>query len=208
MKIFNLLKYERQPEVKPYRPKYVLLFITFLLLLLFAAVLSLPTTVNGYDLFPVFLVLYFGAVYYFRVKDRRRFDASVAEDLAGTLFFENGALIFEEKTGQQRTQIEYFELYYDSYYGEDAPGGRGDHMVEIPNGANNIVKIGKGDQQLKFRLVLKDEADKNEVLVLLKSAYENGIKLKEYYKGQRTFLFKTPTYKEVQGIKEKYGVEW
>ena len=208
MKPFKLLKYARQPDVKPYRPKYVLLFITFLLFLLFAAVLSLPTTVNGYDLFPVFVVLYFGIVYYFRVKDRRRFDASVAEDLAGTLFFENGVLIFEEKTEQQRTQIEYFELYYDAYYGEDAPGRSGDPMVEVPNGANNIVKIGKADQQLKFRLVLKDEADKSQLLVLLKSAYENGIKLKEYYKGQRTFLFKTPNYKEVQGIKEKYGVEW
>jgi len=208
MKTFKLLKYARQPEVKPYRPKYFLLFIAFLLFLLFAAVLSLPTTVNGYDLFPVFVLLYFGAVYYFRVKDRRRFDASVAEDLAGTLFFENGALIFEEKTEQQRTQIEYFELYYDAYYGEDAPGGRRDHMIEVPNGANNIIKIGKGDQQLKFRMVLKDEADKSEVLVLLKAAYKNGIKLKEFYKGQRTFLFKTPTYKEIQGIKEKYGVEW
>ena len=61
--------------------------------------------------------------------------------------------------------------------------------------------------ETQFDLDSKDRID--DLKILFQEWYDNRINFKEFYKGQRSYLFKVNfEYNEIQELKEKYKIDW
>lgn len=79
----------------------------------------------------------------------------------------------------------------------------------VDNGDYNKISfnyLGK-DYENQFDLDSKERIE--DLKKLFQVWYDNQIKFKEYYKGQRSFLFKVNfEYAEIQELKDKYKLDW
>lgn len=101
--------------------------------------------------------------------------------------------------------ISSMQFDYEGYYGEKSYWERlflRNHNFLF--GTNNTITIHANDQSHRLTILLKNKQEKKYFQYLLQTAYEHGIQVVEFYRGQRSYGGKLLTYKEIQAFKAKY----
>ncbi|MEM9822888.1 MAG: hypothetical protein AAF985_17545 [Bacteroidota bacterium] len=105
---------------------------------------------------------------------------------------EKVSLYFEGYEGQLQLFLIQFRLF-----------------LKISFGDRNRIVIQTEKKTLEYKVWLESKRDRNNFKKLLQWCYDNGIQIKEFYRGVRTFKWKRVDYHKIQSIKEKYNLkEW
>lgn len=109
-----------------------------------------------------------------------------------TIFFEKEQFVFDW------SNIEDMKLHFDE--------GRQEYNPDFANSLEISPSITFTANGVEIEYAL--ERSRKKFYETCKLLYDKGIKFKEYANGRRMFLGKQPSYKEVQMLKKKYGIEW
>ncbi|WP_321278818.1 hypothetical protein [Marinifilum fragile] len=100
------------------------------------------------------------------------------------------------------SEITDLRIYFNSY--KDMQNGKARF-----DGDDNTISFRYNGVKNEFQFDVDSLQHQEELKVLLGTFYEKGIKFKEYFRGQRSFMHRTNlSFKEVQEFKAKYNAEW
>jgi len=157
------------------------------------------------------LIFLIGLVLYLLIIWTQKFFnlKKIKQKTIGSIMWKDDDLIHiinkEEVYRIEITAIQSMEFKYESYYGE----GEAYKWIEPKHqnyhfGTNNKIRINLKEKVHDFYIFLKDKNERMVFFELLHLAYDNSIKVKEFYKKKRSYGGNFLKYSEIQEYKKRY----